>query len=153
MATAGRGRLRHADARATHNSTARSPTSSCPARADAAAAGAGAAAADPTPLVPGPPIVANATAAGTPSPLANLVVTKSATPGRVIVGSKVRYRVTVRNRGPATARAVTIAERQAYNNRMLALEASKGRCRGTPPRFMRHRQPRRGPAPERPRKA
>jgi uncharacterized repeat protein (TIGR01451 family) len=89
----------------------------------------------PTP-VPGPP-VSPATAAGTtdPSPLAALVVTKSATPGRVMVGQRVRYLVTVRNRGPAMARAVVIAERRSYSNRMLALTASKGRCRGTPPRF------------------
>jgi uncharacterized protein DUF11 len=90
---------------------------------------------EPT-VVPGPP-VSPATAAGAldPSPLADLVVTKSATPGRVLVGQRVRYLVTVRNRGPAMARAVVIAERRAYNNRMLALTASKGRCRGTPPRF------------------
>jgi hypothetical protein len=91
----------------------------------------------PTPIpLPSAPIdIANVVAAGTLSPLANLVVTKVATPRRVIVGGTVRYRVTVRNRGPATARAVTVVERQAYGNRMVALEASQGRCRGTPPRF------------------
>jgi hypothetical protein len=89
----------------------------------------------PTPLPTAPIDIANVVAAGTLSPLANLVVTKVATPRRVTVGSKVRYRVTVRNRGPATARAVTVVERQTYGNRMLALEASQGRCRGTPPRF------------------
>jgi hypothetical protein len=89
----------------------------------------------PTPLNTAPTDIANVVAAGTLSPLANLVVTKVATPRRVIVGSNVRYRVTVRNRGPATARAVTVVERQAYGNRTLALEASQGRCRGTPPRF------------------
>jgi len=30
---------------------------------------------------------------------------------------------------------VTVVERQAYGNRRLALEASQGSCRGTPPRF------------------
>jgi hypothetical protein len=89
----------------------------------------------PTPLSTAPTDIAGVVAAGTLSPLANLVVTKVATPRLVIVGSKVRYRVTVRNLGPATARAVTVVERQAYGNRMLALEASQGRCRGTPPRF------------------
>jgi hypothetical protein len=89
----------------------------------------------PTPLSTAPTDIADVVAAGTLSPLANLVVTKVATPRRVIVGSKVRYRVTVRNRGPATARAVTVVERQAYGNRRLALEASQGHCRGTPPRF------------------
>jgi Domain of unknown function DUF11 len=89
----------------------------------------------PTPLPTAPIDFGNVVAAGTLSPLANLVVTKVATPRRVIVGGKVRYRVTVRNRGPATARAVTVVERQAYGNRSLTLSASQGHCRGTPPRF------------------
>jgi Domain of unknown function DUF11 len=89
----------------------------------------------PTPLPTAPIDIANVVAAGTLSPLANLVVTKVATPRLVIVGSKVRYRVTVRNRGPATARAVTVVERQAYGNRSLTLSASQGHCRGAPPRF------------------
>ena len=90
----------------------------------------------PTPL-PDPVIVVDAAtvASGGPSPLASLVVTKQATPTRVILGDRVRYLVTVRNRGPATARAVTLVERQTYGNRTLTLSASQGRCRGAPPRF------------------
>jgi hypothetical protein len=90
----------------------------------------------PTPL-PGPQIVVDAATAssGGPSPLANLVVTKRATPTRMVLGQRVRYLVTVRNRGPATARAVTLVERQTYGNRSLTLSASHGRCRGAPPRF------------------
>jgi hypothetical protein len=90
----------------------------------------------PTPL-PDPVIVVDAATAssGGPSPLASLVVTKRATPTRVILGQRVRYLVTVRNRGPAVARAVTLVERQTYGNRTLTLSASQGRCRGAPPRF------------------
>ena len=86
----------------------------------------------PTPL-PGPSIVAPATAAS--DPLADLLVTKRATPRRLILGERVHYSVVVRNRGPAMARAVTLVERQTYGNRSLTLSASQGRCRGTPPRF------------------
>ena len=53
----------------------------------------------------------------------------------MILGQRVSYLVTVRNRGPATARAVTLVERQTYGNRTLTLSASQGRCRGAPPRF------------------
>jgi hypothetical protein len=53
----------------------------------------------------------------------------------LILGQRVRYLVTVRNRGPALARAVTLVERQTYGNRTLTLSASQGRCRGAPPRF------------------
>ena len=90
----------------------------------------------PTP-VPDPVIVVDAatTSSGGPSPLASLAVTKRATPNRVILGQRVSYLVTVRNRGPATARAVTLVERQTYGNRTLTLSASQGHCRGAPPRF------------------
>ena len=90
----------------------------------------------PTPL-PDPVIVVDAAtvASGGPSPLASLAVTKRATPNRVILGERVSYLVTVRNRGPATARAVTLVERQTYGNRTLTLSASQGHCRGAPPRF------------------
>src|SRR5204862_1840803 len=49
----------------------------------------------PDPL-PGPPVsAAGATVASDPTPLADLVVTKTATPTRVVLGGRVRYLVTV----------------------------------------------------------
>jgi hypothetical protein len=90
----------------------------------------------PTPL-PDPVIVVDAATASSegPSPLASLVVTKRATPTQAILGQRVRYMVTVRNRGPATARAVTLVERETYGHRTLSLSAGQGRCRRAPPRF------------------
>jgi hypothetical protein len=67
-------------------------------------------------------------------PKADLEVTKSATPRRLVIGATVRYVVTVTNRGPAAARNVTVVERQTYGNRRLRLRTSQGTCRGTPPR-------------------
>lgn len=89
----------------------------------------------PTPL-PGPGIeVAGIEESSDPTPEADLVVTKRAIPARVRLGARVRYVVTVRNRGPATARAVTVVERGGSSRARLDLRPSQGRCRGAPPRF------------------
>jgi len=70
-----------------------------------------------------------------PVPQADLVVTKVAVPRTVVLGSDVSYLVTVRNRGPATARGVTIVEPIARGRAPLRLVPSRGRCRGAVPRF------------------
>ena len=98
----------------------------------------------PTP-VPVPPVitelpppqiqVAGVTAQSNPVPKADLVVTKVASPRTVVVGDDVSYLVTVRNRGPASARDVTIVEVQTPSRRILRLRASSGSCRGSVPRF------------------
>jgi uncharacterized repeat protein (TIGR01451 family) len=98
----------------------------------------------PTP-VPVPPViaplpppqirVAGVTAESSPVPRADLVMTKVASPRRVVVGRNVRYLLTIRNRGPATARNVAVVEVQSANRRILRLNASKGACRGSVPRF------------------
>jgi hypothetical protein len=98
----------------------------------------------PTP-VPVPPVitelpppqiqVAGITAQSDPVPKADLVVTKVASPRTVVVGDDVSYLVTVRNRGPASARDVTIVEVQTPSRRILRLRASSGSCRGSVPRF------------------
>jgi hypothetical protein len=89
----------------------------------------------PTPL-PGPSVsVRAASVRSDPEPNADLVVTKTAKPTSIVLGHRVRYVVTVRNRGPASARAVTLVEREARGEQTLALRASKGRCTATPPRF------------------
>jgi hypothetical protein len=90
----------------------------------------------PAPPVPTPepgPVIAGQ--AASIDPPADLVLTKRATPTRIRLGARVRYVVTVRNRGPAVARAVALVERSAYGDRQVVLHPSKGSCRGAPPRF------------------
>jgi Domain of unknown function DUF11 len=103
---------------------------------------------EPPPLpppIPVPPViteltppqirVAGVTAESNPVPKADLVVTKVASPRTVVVGENVRYTVTVRNRGPASARAVTLVEIQTPSRRILRLRSSSGSCRSSVPRF------------------
>jgi hypothetical protein len=91
----------------------------------------------PTP-VPQPPVsppsggVAGVTAV---SPAAELRITKVVKPRRITVGHSARWKVTVRNLGPVDARAVTLVERSRVGRAALKLHPSRGRCRGTPPRF------------------
>ena len=89
----------------------------------------------PTPLPSNPVNVQEVLAAFAQARAADLVVTKTATPTRVTLGRSVRYRVTVRNRGEGIARLVTLHEQQPRASRRLNVVSSKGRCRGTPPRF------------------
>ena len=93
----------------------------------------------PTP--PGPPSEPPGTGIegeGAESPVAELRVRKRVAPGRVVVGGAVRYVITVSNRGPDTARNVTLSEPGATPRRgLLALQPSQGDCRNRPPRFCR----------------
>jgi hypothetical protein len=66
---------------------------------------------------------------------AELRITKRVRPRRVQVGQNVRYRVVVRNRGPAAAEQVTVGERTRATRRNLRLRTSKGRCRNGVPRY------------------
>ena len=66
---------------------------------------------DPAPIPPEPPapsppapVDAGGVSAETADNLAELRITKSGTPRRVTLGERVRYRIVVRNRGPAIAR-------------------------------------------------
>ena len=96
----------------------------------------------PTPQPPPEPVpppdegdVAGETVA---SPVAELRVTKRVVPRRTRVGGLLRYVVTVVNRGPDPAEAVTIGERYpARAKRAVRLQASKGTCRNRPPRYCR----------------
>ena len=91
----------------------------------------------PTP-VPVPPVITQLPPPGiqvagiiersAPVPQADLVVTKAATPRVVTLGRPVSYLVTVHNRGPATAKDVTLVERQTAITRFLRLQPSKGHC-------------------------
>jgi len=87
-----------------------------------------------TPLPPPNIVVAGITARSDPVPKADLIVTKVATPSSVVLGSTVRYVVQVRNRGPATARNVTLVERTTPITRFLRLRTDQGSCRGAIPR-------------------
>jgi large repetitive protein len=88
--------------------------------------------------VPQPPVsppsggVAGETAV---SPPAELRITKVVKPRRITLGHSARWKVTVRNLGPVDARAVTLVERSRVGRAALKLHPSRGRCRGTPPRF------------------
>jgi hypothetical protein len=85
----------------------------------------------PTP-VPGPPIAGQGASA---DPTADLVMTKRASRRRVRVGQSVDYVITIRNRGPVAAEAVTIVERQAYIGGRIHLYTTKGTCREIRPRY------------------
>ena len=69
------------------------------------------------------------------NPVAELRVTKTVSPRRVRLGTRVRYRVVVRNLGPSAARSVTLTEPVSSTSRAVKLQTTKGRCRGRPPRF------------------
>ena len=72
----------------------------------------------------GPPI---------PPPLgasADLVVGKRAL-GSALVGRPLRYAITVQNRGPSTASAVTVSDTLSSRVDFISATASRGRCSGT----------------------
>jgi hypothetical protein len=70
------------------------------------------------------------------SNLAELRVTKTEAPRRITFGERARYRVVVRNLGPATARSVVLAEHlRPVRGRVVAARTSKGSCRAGPPRY------------------
>ena len=69
------------------------------------------------------------------SRFAELRVTKIGAPRRITLGERARYRVVVRNLGPATARSVVLAEHGAAQASIVRGRASKGSCRTRPPRF------------------
>ena len=87
----------------------------------------------PTP-VPGPS-VGGVAGASEVSPAAELRITKVVKPRRITLGHAARWTVTVRNLGPADARAVTLAERSRVGKAALKLHPSQGHCRSKPPRF------------------
>ena len=96
----------------------------------------------PTPPTPPTPPVATDPPQGSvlgamaqAAPRAELRVTKTVAPRRIRLGRSARYRVVVRNLGPATARAVSVQEQSRSPARgNLSLRTTKGTCRGTPPR-------------------
>ena len=65
----------------------------------------------PTPIPPPSLTVLGTTASASPTPVADLVLRKRVIPRAVLVGDRVAYVVTIRNRGPAAARAVTVVDR------------------------------------------
>ena len=68
--------------------------------------------------------------------LAELRITKQGVPRRVTLGERARYRIVVRNRGPATARSVVVAEHgRAVQATFVRGHTTKGTCRARPPRF------------------
>jgi uncharacterized repeat protein (TIGR01451 family) len=66
-------------------------------------------------------------------PLADLVLTKRARPRVARVGQRVRYAVTLTNRGPDAAQNVTGVEVNPPSRRALRVTTSKGRCSGRRP--------------------
>jgi hypothetical protein len=70
------------------------------------------------------------------TPRAELRVRKTVVPRRIRLGHIARYRVVVRNRGPATAKSVVVQEQGRSAARgALKLRTSKGSCHRSPPRF------------------
>ena len=93
----------------------------------------------PEPPPPSPPEEVPSGGAVLPesaSNLAELRVTKSGVPRRITFGEQARYRVVVRNRGPATARSVVLAEHmRPARATIVRARTSKGSCRAGPPRY------------------
>lgn len=91
----------------------------------------------PTPPVPPPETPQGAVLGeGQSTPLAELRVTKTVYPRRIRLGHTARYRVVVRNLGPATARAVSVQEQGRSPARgTIKLHTTKGTCHRSPPRF------------------
>jgi hypothetical protein len=97
---------------------------------------------DPEPPAPPPPDppaevgpqggIAGAEVASAAS---NLLITKRVRPRRVRLGGVLRYTITVVNRGPDPAEAVTIAERHTPVQRRLQIRTNDGTCRASPPRY------------------
>jgi hypothetical protein len=95
---------------------------------------------EPVPPEPSPPSPPSEVPEGgvlpeTATNLAELRVIKTGTPRRIVLGELARYRVVVRNRGPATARSVVVAEHGAAQASIVRARTSKGSCRAGPPRF------------------
>ena len=90
----------------------------------------------PTPPTPPAPQGAVLGEMAQSTPLAELRVTKTVDPRRIRLGHTARYRVVVRNLGPATARAVSVQEQGRSAARgTIKLHTTKGTCHGSPPRF------------------
>ena len=91
---------------------------------------------EPTPPSPPEEVPSGGVSPAEASNLAELRVTKSASRRRVTLGGRVRFRVVVSNRGPATARSVVIAEHgRAVQAAIVRGRTSKGRCHSRPPRY------------------
>jgi hypothetical protein len=90
---------------------------------------------EPTPPTPPDEVPEGGVLPESADNLAELRVTKVGAPRRITFGERARYRVVVRNRGPATARSVVIAEHGAARASILRARTSKGSCRAGPPRF------------------
>jgi hypothetical protein len=96
----------------------------------------------PPPEPPGPPVevppAGGIAGEDVASPVADLVVRKRVRPRRVLVGGVIRYLITVANRGPDPARAVTLSEPGiSPRGGALALRTDDVTCRNRPPRFCR----------------
>ncbi len=98
----------------------------------------------PSPSPPDPPVppgpVPDASEGGisgeTAENPAELRVTKTVSPRRVAAGQIATYRVVVRNRGPAAARAVTVVERtRAPRGAIISARSSRGSCFSGHPRY------------------
>ena len=92
----------------------------------------------PEPPPPSPPVIVpeGGVSPASATNLAELRVTKTEQPRRIALGERARYRIVVRNRGPATARSVVVAEHgRAAQAAIVRGRTSKGSCRAQPPRF------------------
>ena len=92
------------------------------------------------PVPPGPPeIVPQTTGGGREAyGLANLIITKRASPRRVRLGGLIRFTIEVVNRGPDPADNVTILDEGSARPRgRLPLRPEGGTCRRRPPRYCR----------------
>ena len=70
--------------------------------------------------------------------LANLIITKRASPRRVRLGGLIRFTIEVVNRGPDPADNVTILDEGSARPRgRLPLRPEGGTCRRRPPRYCR----------------
>lgn len=65
--------------------------------------------------------------------LADLVITKSATPNPVKVNKPLTSTLTITNNGPATATGVTVTDTLPYLATLVSASASQGSCSGTGP--------------------
>jgi hypothetical protein len=90
---------------------------------------------EPTPPSPPEEVPEGGVLPETADNLAELRLTKVGRPRRIALGERARYRVVVRNLGPATARAVAVAEHGRAQASIVRARTSEGSCRSGPPRF------------------
>jgi uncharacterized repeat protein (TIGR01451 family) len=66
-----------------------------------------------------------------PAPMADLAITKSASPSPATVGSNITYTLTVTNNGPSTATGVTTTDTLPGSVTFVSSSSSQGTCSGT----------------------